>query len=126
LAGAAITLRTFLRVRDPVVRAQTAWMALGLATGFGFWPLGSRLLGLVPGAQEALKRLPAIDRLIQFGIGLLFPISMGIAITHYRLFDIEVIIRRALIYFVLTLMLGLVYVGCIVVIRVLIAPLTGG
>ena len=42
------------------------------------------------------------------------------------LFDIEIIIRRTLVYTVLTLTLGLVYVGCIVVSQTLIAPLFGG
>jgi hypothetical protein len=64
--------------------------------------------------------------MLQFGIGLIFPLSMGIAITRYRLFDIHIIIRRTLVCSMLTLTLGLVYVGCIVVSRTLIAPLTGG
>jgi hypothetical protein len=76
--------------------------------------------------QQVLDRLPTIAHLMQFGIGLIFPLSMGIAITRYQLFDIEVVIRRTLVYSVLALTLGLVYVGCIAVIQVLIAPLTGG
>jgi len=124
VGGAAITLHTFLRVRDPVVRAQTAWMTLGLFAGFGFWPLSNVLT--VPGLQQAVDRLPQLQGLFLFGTGLIFPLSMAIAITRYRLFDIEVVIRRTLVYTVLTLTLGLVYVGCIVVLRALIAPLTGG
>jgi hypothetical protein len=53
-------------------------------------------------------------------------VSVGIAILRYRLYDIDVIIRRTLVYSVLTLTLGLVYVGCIILSRVLVAPLTGG
>jgi hypothetical protein len=45
------------------------------------------------------------------------PIATGIAILRYRLFDIEVIIRRTLVYSLLTLTLGLVYVGCILLSR---------
>jgi hypothetical protein len=45
---------------------------------------------------------------------------------RYRLFDIEIIIRRTLVYSVLTLTLGLVYLGCIVLSRTLVAPLIGG
>jgi len=56
----------------------------------------------------------------------LLPICLGIAITRYRLFDIDIIIRRTLVYSILTLTLGFVYVGCIVVSRTFVAPLTGG
>jgi len=81
---------------------------------------------LVPGVREAGYRLPALKGMLQFGIGLIFPLSMGIPITRYRLFDSHIIIRRTLVCSMLTLTLGLVYVGCIVVSRTLIAPLTGG
>jgi len=83
--------------------------------GFGFWPLSDALT--VPGLQGAYDRLPQLRGLLLFSIGLIFPLSMGVAITRYRLFDIEVIIRRTLVYSVLTLTLGLVYVGCIVVMK---------
>jgi hypothetical protein len=56
---------------------------------------------------------------------LAFPVCLGIAITRYRLFDIEVIIRRTLVYSVLTLIIGLVYAGCIVLSQVLVAPFEG-
>jgi hypothetical protein len=50
---------------------------------------------------------------------------VGVAILRYRLWDID-IIRRTLVYGALTLTLGLVYLGCIVVSRTLVAPLVGG
>jgi len=54
------------------------------------------------------------------------PLAVGIAILRYRLYDIDVLINRTLVYSALTLTLGLVYVGCIVLSRTLITPLTGG
>jgi len=57
---------------------------------------------------------------------LLIPTSIGIAILRYRLYDIDIIIRRTLVYSALTLTLGLVYIGCIIVSRTLVAPLIGG
>jgi hypothetical protein len=53
-------------------------------------------------------------------------VAAGIAILRYRLWDIDIIIRRTLVYGALTLTLGLVYVGCILLSRTLVAPLTGG
>ena len=52
--------------------------------------------------------------------------AIGIAITRYRLFDIEIIIRRTLVYSLLSLTLGLVYLGCIVVLQQLVVPVVGG
>jgi hypothetical protein len=111
VGGVAITLHTFLRVRDRVVRAQTAWMLVGLVVGFAYWPLENLLPNL---------RLPP------WIFALIFPLSLGIAITRYRLFDIEIIIRRTLIYSTLTLILGLLYLGVIVVLQALLVPVVGG
>jgi len=64
---------------------------------------------------------------ILFGLSLLaFPAAIGIAILRYRLYDIDIIIRRTLVYSTLTLILGLVYLGCIVLLQALVVPLLGG
>ena len=112
--ASGITLHTLLRVRDPVLRAQTAWMALGVGVGFAFMPLFWLLTVLVPGFNDALARLPEWSQiLLNLGIGLTFPLSMGIAITRYRLFNIDVIINRALVYGTLTTLVIGVYIGIV-------------
>ena len=54
------------------------------------------------------------------------PIAAGIAILRYRLYDIDLIINRTLVYGVLTAALALVYVGSIVLLQGLFRALTGG
>ena len=44
----------------------------------------------------------------------LFAIALGVAITKYRLYDIDVIINRALVYTSLAVFIGSVYVGVVV------------
>jgi hypothetical protein len=55
----------------------------------------------------------------------LLALSIGVAILRYRLFDIDVIIRRTLQYTLLTGLLVLVYFGIVVLLQGLVENLTG-
>ena len=54
-----------------------------------------------------------------------FPISIGIAILRYRLYDIDTLINRTLVYGALTALLGVVYVGGVVLLQRFFVALTG-
>jgi serine phosphatase RsbU (regulator of sigma subunit) len=56
---------------------------------------------------------------------ILFPISIAIAILRYRLWDIDIIINRTLVYGLLTIVLVLIYVASIVVLQRTFQSLTG-
>jgi hypothetical protein len=66
---------------------------------------------------------------ISWGVGvfgfLFFPVATGIAILRYRLYDIDIIINRTLVYGSLTLMLALVYFGGVTMTQALVQTLTG-
>jgi hypothetical protein len=53
------------------------------------------------------------------------PMSMGIAITRYRLYDIDIIINRTLVYGPLTATLVALYFGGIVLLQRMFVVLTG-
>ena len=53
------------------------------------------------------------------------PVAVGIAILRYRLYNIDLIINRTLVYGALTVLLVAVYVGSIVVFEGLLRALTG-
>lgn len=61
-----------------------------------------------------------------FTIGVFsFPIAIGIAILRYRLYDIDILIRRTLIYSIITAMLALLYFGAVIVLQQFFRVLTG-
>lgn len=67
-------------------------------------------LGVAMFVSEAA---PVLEILFPVAL-LLLPVSMGVAVLKYRLYDIDVIINRALVYGLLTAVLGALYVGVVV------------
>jgi hypothetical protein len=76
---------------------------------------------------------PAVSVTWVWGVGLILtavgvassPVAMGLAIFRYRLYEIDLLINRTLVYGALTAMLVGVYVGSIVVLQGLLRALTG-
>jgi hypothetical protein len=56
----------------------------------------------------------------------LMPVAIGVAILRYRLYDIDVLINRALVYAATTAAIALTFFGGIVVLQGALRPLTGG
>ncbi len=98
--------------RDPDARAKLQWIAFGGfvagAGGLVTWVLPLLLFGapLIPAAALGL-------------LVLVFPLSISIGILRHRLFDIDIIIRRTLIYGVLSVSLALVYFLSVVALQAL-------
>lgn len=96
----------------PVAQQQARVVLYGSLLAFGpvaAWFL-SPALG-VPLQFNAALFLPAL---------LLFPLAVGLAILRYRLWAIDLIVRRTLVYTVLTGLLASIYLGVIVVLQWLI------
>jgi hypothetical protein len=98
-------------------RLQLKWMATagaGVAVFFLFFLL-SGVLTHELNVNDPLVSL--LESVLSHAIGLVFsliPIAMGIAILRHRLYDIDIIINRALVYGVLTTLLASVYVAGVV------------
>jgi hypothetical protein len=118
-------IHSALTQRNAVSRAQLRWGLGGLiAAILLFLPDILLAVGVINGSQ--VLWLYAVAILLSNLSLLVFISCLTVAILRYRLWDIDIIIRRTLVYSVLTLTLGLVYIGCIVVSRTLAAPYIGG
>jgi len=117
----------YWRVSNAAQRQQTKWVAFGLiAGGGGYAAILFSVLLTVPqpgSATSALSYIVAGTGLELFI--LLIPISIGIAILRSRLWDIDILIRRTLIYSVLTVLLVLVYFGSVIALQSVVTALTG-
>jgi hypothetical protein len=67
----------------------------------------------------------ALEVSLIMGSMLGIPVTLGIAVLRYRLWDIDVIINRTLVYSTLTGILALVYAGLIIALQALVHALTG-
>jgi hypothetical protein len=72
--------------------------------------------GAAAPADPGGEYLPAPISDILFGLIIVFvPVAAGIAILRYRLYDIDRLINRTLVYALLTALLGLVYATAVLV-----------
>ena len=110
-------------VSSPAERRQTKWVVFGLVSA----GLGAVAFELsIPGSplgQFSLLTALALDAAL-WGSLLLIPLSIGVAIIHDRLWDIDIVIRRTLVYGILTASLALVYFGSVAIVQAVFHALT--
>jgi hypothetical protein len=104
MGAAALSLVLRFHRAQGVERQQLKWFtyAGALMVLFGLVP---ELLPTTANISEALWGLGAV----------LVPVAAGIAILRYRLYDIDRLINRTLVYAALTALLGAVYAGVVLV-----------
>jgi uncharacterized membrane protein YagU involved in acid resistance len=127
VAGYAVIYR-YRRVSNATERQQTKWVMAGM---LGTFIVVIPFLGIAtafPPSQPSPERL-AFVTLVLLPISALtyFAVSGGIAfaILRYRLYDVDIIIRRTLQYSVFTGVLALTYFGSIVVLQSIFTAVTG-
>jgi hypothetical protein len=124
LAG-VVSLALRYRAGAHRVRMQIKWLVWLAAIALTLSALGAILFPDSSPGQTSTS-LSQLAKIILFLYWQLFPAAaIGIALLRYRLWDIDLIIRRTLVYSVLTALLALIYLGGVTLLQQILTVLTG-
>ncbi len=118
VASIASIVHTYVTSRQATVRSQIRWIAWGCVVGI------SPYIALT-GLPEAITGRGVLTVEVTSFFLIAFPITVAIAVTRYRLFDIETLIERSLIYASLTFLLTSLYVLLVTLMGTLLIQFTG-
>ena len=118
----------YRRESTPLERQQTKWMLFGVVTyilSVVLWVLifGGALD--IPAGKPRLLAMMIGWFAINNIAGLGLPFAITIASMRYRLWDIDLVIRKTLQYALLTGLLALVYFGSVILLQSLVEGLSG-
>jgi hypothetical protein len=109
----ASSLLVRLRRARGVERQQIKWFVFGAVATIG----GITLAYVIPNSLEAPPWFERTGFAVLIATTAAIPVSIGIAILRYRLYDIDRIINRTLVYGSLTAALVALYFGVIIVLQ---------
>jgi MFS family permease len=125
VASAASVVVRYRRARGPE-RQQVKWLAAaaaGVALVYAVVvPIGAYV---DPSSQHTPGWLSAAQSISLLSFGFI-PVAIVFAVLRYRLYEIDVIIRRTLVYAVLVAILAALYLGGVTVVGALLRTVTGG
>ncbi|UJF35724.1 histidine kinase [Paenibacillus hexagrammi] len=98
----------YLKVSTPAQRLQTKWVVYGLAIGMISFVVMSILFDPRINDGSAITYV-YLNALINFGL-LAIPVTLTIAVLRHRLWDINPLVNRTLVYGALTLCVAAIYI----------------
>jgi hypothetical protein len=118
-------LYRYVRASDRTQRQQTKWVVFGVAVAIAGTLTTIFTVGAAVDLPPRYVGPRMLSMLLMDAFVLFIPLSIGVAVLRARLFDIDVVINRTLVYGSLSVMLvALYFVGIVVLQRVFVA-LTG-
>jgi hypothetical protein len=123
-----VQLYRYLRVSSPLQRQQTKWVVFGLAVPMTVYVSMTVLSLIFPELAESWSLYGAPYQLALNAstcLLLLIPLSFGFAMLRSRLWEIDVLINRTLVYGSLTALLVALYVGLILALQAVVHAMTG-
>ena len=122
LSAASVVVR--FRHAGPVERTQITWLAAAASTVVVIYALVLPMSGAADhnGTPPTWLQAAQAVALLSFG---LIPAAVLVAVLRYRLYEIDVIIRRTVTYTVLAVVLGATYLAGIWLLGWMLRSLTG-
>ncbi len=124
-----VQIYRYRRVSNHIQRQQTKWIVFGMAVGLiGFVALIT--IGMLFQQRSEQAQSPSMVGIFVpvtalYVCMMLIPLSIGMAILRSRLWEIDVLINRTLVYGALTVTLAVVYIGSVVALQQVVQALTG-
>jgi hypothetical protein len=121
---AVVQLYRYRRVSSPLERQQTKWVVFGMAIPISVFVSGTVLALIFPTLNEPNSPYGSLYQLAFAAVNtctpLFFPLSFGFAMLRSRLWEIDVLINRTLVYGTLTVLLTGIYVGLVIGLQALL------
>jgi signal transduction histidine kinase len=103
----------YRHISNMVQKQQTKWVVFGIVTALtSFLSFNLAVSAIALPSPESAGELVVlmVGAALMYGALLLIPLSIGVAILRYRLFDIDILINRTLVYSALTVSVVGIYV----------------
>jgi signal transduction histidine kinase len=103
----------YRHISNMVQQQQTKWVVFGIVTALTSFVCFNLVVSAIalPSPDSAGKLIVLMaGAALMYGALLLVPLSIGVAILRYRLFDIDILINRTLVYSALTVSVVGIYV----------------
>ena len=127
LIGFGAQIYRYFRISNATQRQQTKWVVLGLAVFSVFATLGITFVVTSTfrndGAVDLQTRMLAPSFILVAILAV--PLAIGFSILRYRLYDIDIIVRRTVTYAVVVALLLIVYFASVILLQRLFAGITG-
>ena len=116
----------YRRVSTPAERQQTKWVVYGLGAGLSAFALSLLISNVfLPPSVRVNAIASMAGSSMAYAFFLLIPIGIFLAVTRSRLYDIDIVIKRTLVYGSLTGILAGLYFGLVIGAQRLTQALTG-
>ncbi|HEX6554511.1 MAG TPA: hypothetical protein VF026_17220 [Ktedonobacteraceae bacterium] len=115
----------YLRVSTPSQRQQTKWVVFGIAALIIYFIMLFIVGALYPDFTQARSLASLFAEASYILAVIIVPLALAFSILRYRLWDIDLLINRTLVYGTLTAILALIYFGGVILLQNLGRALTG-